>query len=44
MHQNVSSQMTLTADDVIFHKVCATDDIETILGRFGPWEVLHAGK
>ena len=25
--------MTLTADEVIFHKICATDDIETILAN-----------
>ncbi len=24
--------------------ICATDHIETILGRFGPWRVSHAGK
>ncbi len=41
---SVSSQMTLAADEVIFHKICATDDIETILDRFGPREVLHAGN
>ncbi len=41
---NVSPQMTLTADKLIFHKICATYDIETILGRFGPLEVPHAGK
>ena len=35
----VSMQTTLTADEVIFHKICANDDIEAILGRFGPWEV-----
>ncbi len=40
----VSSQITLTADELIFHKICATCDIETILGRFGPQEVPHAGK
>ena len=40
----VSSQMTLTADELICHKICATYDIETILGRFGPLEVPHAGK
>ncbi len=38
----VSQQMTLTADELILHKICATYDIETILGRFGPWEVPHA--
>ncbi len=27
--------MTLTADELILHKICATFDIETILGRFG---------
>ena len=32
--QYVSSQMTLTADEVIFHRICATYDIETIFGRF----------
>ena len=26
------SQITLTADELTFHKICATDDIETILG------------
>ncbi len=26
----VSSQMTLIVDEVIFHKICATFDIETI--------------
>ncbi len=31
--------MTLTADGVIFHKIFAIDDIERVLGRFGPWEV-----
>ncbi len=40
----VSLQMTLTADELICHKICVTYDIETILGRFGPWEVPHAGK
>ncbi len=24
--------------------VCVNYDIETILGRFGPWEVPHAAK
>ncbi len=28
--------MTLTADELILHKICAIYDIETILGRFGP--------
>ena len=36
--------MTLTADQLILHKICATYDIETQVGRFGPLEVLHAGK
>ncbi len=40
----VSSQMTLTADGLICNKICATYNIETILGRFGPLEVPHAGK
>ena len=40
----VSLQMTLTADELISPKVCVTYDIETILGRFGPLEVPHAGK
>ncbi len=31
--------MTLTADEVIFHKICATNNIETIHGRFGALEV-----
>ncbi len=31
----VSSQMALTMDGLIFHKICATDDIGTIPGRFG---------
>ncbi len=26
--------MTLTADEVIFYKICATDNIEAILGTF----------
>ncbi len=26
--------MTLTADEVIFHKICANDDIEAMLGKF----------
>ncbi len=34
--------MTLTADELILHKICATYDTETILGRIGPLEVLHA--
>ncbi len=29
----VSSQMTVTADELIFHEICATYEIETILGR-----------
>ncbi len=29
----LSSQMTLSADGMIFHKICVTDDIGTILGR-----------
>ena len=40
----VSPQMTLTADELFVHKICVTYDIETILGRFGPWEVPHAAK
>ena len=32
----VSMQTTLTADEVILHKICANYDIEAILGRFGP--------
>ena len=40
----VSPQMTLTTDELFCHKICATYDIETILGRFGPWEVPHAAK
>ena len=32
---NVSPQMTLTADELIVHKICAIYDIETIPGRFG---------
>ncbi len=39
---NVTSQMTLTVDDLICHRICATYDIEMILGRFGPCEVSHA--
>ncbi len=35
----VSLHTTLTADELIFHKICANDDIEAILGTFGPWEV-----
>ena len=31
-------------DEVIFHEICVTYDIETIFGRFGPLEVLNAGK
>ena len=42
--QYVSPQMTLTADELFVHKICVTYDIETILGRFGPWEVPHAAK
>ncbi len=38
----VSPQMTVKADELILHKICATYDIETILGRFGPLEVPHA--
>ncbi len=41
MWSNVSSQITLTADELICHRICATYDIEMILGRFGPWEVPH---
>ena len=41
---NVSSQMTLTADEVISHKIYAANDIGMILGRFGPREVPHAGQ
>ncbi len=33
---NVSLQITLTADELILHKISVTYDIETILGRFGP--------
>ena len=33
--------MTLTADELILHKICAIYGIETILGRFGPLEVPH---
>ncbi len=40
----VLSQTTCTADEVIFHKIGATDDIKMILGKFGSWEVPHAGK
>ena len=40
----VSPQMTLTADELFGHKICDTYDIETILCRFGPWEVPHAAK
>ncbi len=40
----MSSQMTLTADVVIFHKIFATEDIGTVLSRLGPWEVTHAGQ
>ena len=36
----VPSQMTLTADEVIFYKICATDDIETILDRFGRFNTI----
>ncbi len=35
----MSPQMTLTADELILHKIRATYDIEMILGRFGPLEV-----
>ncbi len=40
----VSTQMTLTADELFVHKICVTYDIEMILGRFGPWEVPHAAE
>ena len=40
----VLPQMTLTADELILHKISAIYDIEMILGRFGPLEVPHAGK
>ncbi len=34
----------ITADELIFNKICANDDyIETILGRFGPWEYYALG-
>ncbi len=42
--QIYSLQMTLTADELIFHKICANDDIEAILGKFGPLEVPHTAK
>ncbi len=37
----VSWQMTLTADGLIFHKICAKDDIETILGLTASLHVGH---
>ena len=36
--------MTLTADELIFNKICAIYDIETILGRFGPLRKLPMTK
>ena len=39
----MSSQMTLTADELIFHKICANYDIETILGRFGFCAIISTG-
>ncbi len=33
-----------SADELFVHKICVAYDLETILSRFGSWEVSHAAK